>query len=275
MVRSWRLSRLGRFASSFDASRYHAQVLFVDDDGSRARTCEALLERVAMWADAGWWIYPHAVSTKNNVADGDAPPPSLLASASAFGLCRGRLAARAATLEADDLSAYDVVVCVDYTVLEQVRALARDQVEAAEARVLCLTDFLAFEGADRMEALDEELRDLVARHYTAAAALTELPSVAPSDAAQWEQFLACAVLGCAALTSCLKERIDLWFVDAFLELLEATYPTSALLEGVHWAEAEEVLRRHQVTGGLDPRERKRLFGEHCERLRQRGARRGD
>ena len=27
MVRSWRLSRLGRFASSFDASRYHAQVL--------------------------------------------------------------------------------------------------------------------------------------------------------------------------------------------------------------------------------------------------------
>ena len=240
-----------------------------------------------MWADAGWWIYPHAVSTKNNVADGDAPPPSLLASASAFGLCRGRLAARAATLEADDLAAYDVVVCVDYTVLEQVRALARDQVEAgadaaegeaAEARVLCLTDFLAFEGADRMEALDEELRDLVARHYTAAAALTELPSIAPSDAAQWEQFLACAVLGCAALTSCLKERIDLWFVDAFLKLLEATYPTSALLEGVHWAEAEEVLRRHQVTGGLDPRERKRLFGEHCERLRQRdggAARRGD
>ena len=34
------------------------QVLFVDDDASRARTCEALLERVAGWADAGWWLPP-------------------------------------------------------------------------------------------------------------------------------------------------------------------------------------------------------------------------
>ena len=23
-------------------------------------TCEALLERVAIWSDAGWWIYPHS-----------------------------------------------------------------------------------------------------------------------------------------------------------------------------------------------------------------------
>ena len=38
--------RLTRFAASFDGSRYHSQVLFVDDDGARARTCEALLEKM-------------------------------------------------------------------------------------------------------------------------------------------------------------------------------------------------------------------------------------
>ena len=31
-----------------------SQVLFVDDDGCRARACEALLERIALWSDAGW-----------------------------------------------------------------------------------------------------------------------------------------------------------------------------------------------------------------------------
>ena len=62
--------------AQFDASRYHVQVLFVDDDGVRARVCEALLERVAEWADAGWWVYPNSATICANVMDGDAPPPS-------------------------------------------------------------------------------------------------------------------------------------------------------------------------------------------------------
>ena len=33
---AWRTARLNRFAAAFDASRYHAQILFVDDDGARA-----------------------------------------------------------------------------------------------------------------------------------------------------------------------------------------------------------------------------------------------
>ena len=76
VVHAWRAERLDRFAASFDASRYHAQVLFVDDDGARARTCEALLERVAIWSDAGWWIYPHSATTSaSGVPDGSAPLP--------------------------------------------------------------------------------------------------------------------------------------------------------------------------------------------------------
>ena len=42
-----------------------------------ADATEALLERVAIWADVGWWIYPHAASTAANVDDGQAAPPSL------------------------------------------------------------------------------------------------------------------------------------------------------------------------------------------------------
>ena len=426
MVQAWRAERLGRFSTSFDASRYHAQVLFVDDDGARARTCEALLERVATWSDAGWWIYPHsATTTGSGVPDGSAPLPSLSRTARDLGLCPARLGARAATLEAADLLAYDLIVAVDFTVLEQVQGLVHDAAvvarrEAGEAaaveaaarcellaaiadsaatadgcalpgrgrrtdvgrgsrlrtfkrtrraqrlqrleaaisaarqqcidhrllaaaaaelararvgggdaeattatgwpgsdgaagdigagrevgqigeidelieeissRVLCLSDFLAFSSSqrdsqqlaalghseddrygDRMECLDEDLRSLVARHYAAAATLTELPSAAPSDAAAWEPVLAAATLCCAGLTCCLKELIDVWFVDAFNGLLNTYYPSAQRLDSVTWAEADAVLRRYQVTGALDPLVRERLFTEHCDEVRGRVA----
>ena len=133
MMHAWRADRLDRFAASFDASRYHAQVLFVDDDGARARTCEALLERVAIWSDAGWWIYPHSATTSaSGVPDGSAPLPSLGRSARELGLCPARLGARTARLQAADLLDYDLIVAVDFAVLGQVRSLVREA--AVQAR---------------------------------------------------------------------------------------------------------------------------------------------
>ena len=120
-----------------------------------------------------------------------------------------------------------------------------------------------------MEALDDELRSLLAPHYAAATGLAELPSAAPSDADAWEQLLAGAALSCAGVTTFLKERIDVWFVDAVARLLCELYPTAARLEGVAWAEAEELMRRHQVTGALSPQVRRRLFDEHCEKVSTR------
>ena len=300
----WRLARVRRFGHTFDASRYHAQVLFVDDDGARARTCEAVLERVAMWADAGWWIYPHAASTANNVADGDGALPSLLETGRSLGLCTTRLNAPAATIGASDLLDYDLICCVDLPTMEAVQALAREvdgrcvpavadvplvsdeagsggqagsggssdvDEDTVEARVVCLTDFLAYRSerdaySDRIAALDDEMRSLVAPHYSWAATLSELPSAAPSDKEAWSKLLAVTALSCASLTSFLKERIDDWFVEAFIELLQSTYPTAALLEGVGWQDAEDVLRRHIVTGGLTIEERRRLFLEHRDRV---------
>ena len=76
-----------------------------------------------------------------------------------------------------------------------------------------------------------------------------------------------AALSSAGLTLFLKEAIDSWFVESFKELLEAIYPTRARISGVRWEEAEVVLRRHVVTGGLDGRERRRLWEEHVQGLR--------
>ena len=57
-----------------------------------------------------------------------------------------------------------------------------------------------------------------------------------------------------------------FFVKAFDALLEATWPTAAAVRAVEWPEAEAVMRRHQVTGGLSPAQREDLFRAHRERL---------
>lgn len=270
----WRSSRLRAFAAELDGSRYHMQVLFVDDDGRRARTCEAMLERVAEWADAGWWIYPHSASIGLNVADGEAAPRSLLATSERLGLCQSRLGARAATIEASDLYSHDMIVATDYDVLEQLKELARREldggVEGVEAQLLCVTDFLAYDGGaagdQRMDALDDELRSLLAPKYAEVARLTELPSVVPTETEAWEVLLAAVALSCSGLAVFLKDAIDAWFLAAYDELLCQLFSTRASVESIPWAEAEELLRSHIVTGGLDGKVRQQLFEEHRTRL---------
>jgi len=266
MLNQWRSDRIGAFGRAFDASRYHIQVLFVDDDGVRARVCEAMLERVAEWADAGWWIYPNSASI-GTVKDGDAPPPSLQRTLS-FELAANRLNAPAAVLQESDVSGgYDVIVCTDLAVLEQVRALTRES-GGDDAVVLSVCDFLAT-GSDRLDALDEELRGLVAPEYGRLTSLYELPDALPSgDLAEWRHLLAASALCCASITCYMKGAFDEYGFDAFDKLLAAHYYKAEHLV-VDFEACETAMRRHIVSGMLTLSQRQQRFEEHQARLRER------
>ena len=84
----------------------------------------------------------------------------------------------------------------------------------------------------------------------------------PTDQ-EWEALLALAVLSCAGVTTVLKHTIDQYFVDSYVSLLASHFPSAV---DVSWDEAEETLRRHIVTGGLDIRVRRQLFEEHMRVL---------
>lgn len=239
----------------------------MDDDGVRARMCEALLERIAAWSDAGWWIYPHSASV--GAGDGVAALPSLSREAERLSLTRSRLTSRTAQLSREDLDAYDLVLAVDGASLEGARALLRpDEADAYSTVLLPACDFLCgYRAADRFEALDDELRDLVAPRFDAASALIELPADAHPTARpdEWQLFLAGSVLVCASLVSLVKETIDEGFTDAFRALLRTHYCREEHC-GVPWEQAEAELRRHVITGALDPRVRRSLFDEHMAGL---------
>ena len=84
----------------------------------------------------------------------------------------------------------------------------------------------------------------------------------PSEGEAWEEVVAACALCCAGLTVYLKERFEVYFLDSFKELLVSHYGTVDRAASVSFDEAEEQLRRHIVTGGLDIRVRKALFDEH-------------
>mmetsp|Transcript_15229 Transcript_15229/g.32544 ORF Transcript_15229/g.32544 Transcript_15229/m.32544 type:complete len:313 (+) Transcript_15229:22-960(+) len=273
-LRAWRHQRLASCASSLDVSRFHLQVLFVDDDGIRARVCESLLERIATWADAGWWIYPHSASLGEG--SGVATLPSLVRLAERFGLTRSRLTDCTAKLTREDLDSYDLVLAVDSSSLDQARQLLTpEEADAYSSVLLPACDFLSnFRTTERMDALDDELRSLVANRFQEASNLLELPAETnPTEfPEEWELNLAGSALVCASLVSFSKETIDEGFVLSFQHLLGVHFYVPEEHCGITWEEAEEQLRRHIVTGALDPCERRRLFEEHMADLCEGGGR---
>ena len=91
---------------------------------------------------------------------------------------------------------------------------------------------------------------------------------AQSDRDGFDALLESTLVLTAALVVFLKDSFDASFVDSFNSLLRTHFYDERHVDA-RWAEAEPALRRHIVTGALDPRERERLFDAHMTGLRQR------
>ena len=249
-----------------DASRYHAQVLFVDDDNARARMAECCADALAHWADAGWWIYAHACSlTEDQALRSDPRQEAILTS---LGFDGTRVTAAGAALAKEDLDAYDLVVCVDAAVRDAVLALAGD--ESYETSVRLLEDFASVADA-RSRALFDGLDVALAARARArqdGGALVFAGADAQSDRDSFDALLESTLVLTAALVVFLKDSFDASFTESFNSLLRTHFYDERHVDA-QWAEAELVLRRHIVTGALDPRERERLFDAHMAGLRRR------
>ena len=205
-----------------DASRYHAQVLFVDDDNARARMAECCADALAHWADAGWWIYPHACSlTEDQALRSDPRQEAILTS---LGFDGTRVTAAGAALAKEDLDAYDLVVCADAAVRDAVLALGGD--ESYETSVRLLEDFATVADA-RSRALFDGLDDVAlaarARSRQDGGELVVEGADAQSDRDGFDALLESTLVLTAALVVFLKDSFDASFVDSFNGLLRTHF----------------------------------------------------
>ena len=119
-----------------------------------------------------------------------------------------------------------------------------------------------------MNNLDDDLRSLIAPQYVSSGGgpMVELPDAHPADDVAWQQFLAASAMTSAGIVGFLKDAIDDFFIRSYQNILQTHYPTAELACATPWAEAEVLIRRYEVTGGLDPRVRREMFEQHCLRL---------
>ena len=265
VLAAWQKARVQSL--DVDASRYHAQVLFVDDDNARGRMAECCADALAHWADAGWWIYPHGCSLTEDQALIENPRQEAILTS--LGFDGARVTAAGAALAKEDLDAYDLVVCANTSVRDAVLALGGD--ESYETSVRLLEDFATVADA-RSRALFDGLDDVAltarARSRQDGGDLVVEGADAQSDRDSFDALLESTLVLTAALVVFLKDSFDASFVDSFNGLLRSHFYDKRHVD-VRWAEAEPALRRHIVTGALDPRERERLFDAHMTGLRQR------
>ncbi|GLC54138.1 hypothetical protein PLESTB_000828000 [Pleodorina starrii] len=212
-------------------SRYHIQVLFVDrTDTVRARLAAGLFERCAEWNGYGRALYPwtcgltvggprdiHAISKltalMRGAADLEILPRYFTRPAEAF--------------ELEDLDRYDLVMALDSSILEEMRAMVVSEHSPGPDReyylqkICLLTTFSHYEsdavltrrgGFALLPAQLSILLKTGAGGVKASKAVVDIASPdlsSPDGAAQWEATVAALVLSTASLVK--------YLIDAYPE----------------------------------------------------------
>lgn len=289
ILNEWRRARVSETAGSIDASRYHLQILFVDDDNERGRIAEGLFERISVFNDLGFWLYPWSATVSSGTKISlRTPSVGSLAVCQALSLCPESSRRPGALLNDADFDYYDMIVCLDDDVRAAIfRTLSPEKQDFYDRRIVLLSDFIGvYDSEDPLVLLNMLQPDLTGRcaglmlsgemwsdsmraKPTKGVGLILSPDgmVVPSDD-PWPTAQAAMILATAGLTKFCRTTIDESFSTAFDCLLETYfYREEDLLLSIR--EADEVIRRNTISGFFSLEERQRRFEAHREKLAMR------
>lgn len=147
---------------SLDASRFHFQILFVDNNNFHGRIAEGLLGKVAEYNDAMCVLFPSSATitaSSYSQAPVDAAAPELaIAVCEGLGLCETKCSAMGTAFDLSYLDEYDLIIAMD----DQIRSLILRSLNNADDQAYyapkcrLLSEFLSptFCSVSRGEGLD-------------------------------------------------------------------------------------------------------------------------
>lgn len=184
--------------------------MFLDDCGSRARLVEGLTERIAIYADSGWWVYPFSASV-GSVKDGAPVDIAVLPIARSLKVHKARAVAKCCRLCVSDLDSYDLIVALDASIREQMLAVLKAGLSPKtyayyESRIRLLSDFMGYTGA--VEALDPDLQEAVKPYMN----LMQMVDVSRADidrkSTAYNAMIASFILGTAGLVKFIRDSFE-------------------------------------------------------------------
>jgi protein-tyrosine-phosphatase len=181
-----------------------------DDCGARARLCEGLTERIAIWLGSGETVYPFSASVGSSVKDGAEVDRRVLCTAHTLQLHKGRSTANCCALAESDLDAYDLIVAVDSNCRDKTLRLLKssitdDEFAYYEARVRLLSDFI---GYTDIQLLETDLQSLVAPYVQDLLQQPDVPRGYLSKSIEYSRMIAAFVLGTAGLVKFVQDSFN-------------------------------------------------------------------
>ncbi|KAG5190789.1 hypothetical protein JKP88DRAFT_297941 [Tribonema minus] len=185
----------------FSPAALLSSVMFVDDDGNTARLLEGLTEKIAIWWDSGWWVYPFS-SSVGRVRDGSAADQRVMRVAQKLRLDKG------------DLDSYDIIVAVDGPTRKQALRLLKGSMTESEfafyeGKIRVLSDFIDY--PDAFDKLEPDLKAFAAAHKDALVGLSDIPHAYITRKEEYTQMVAALVLGAAGVVRFIVDMFEEYY----------------------------------------------------------------
>ena len=130
-------------SNTLDASRFHFQICFVDNDNFHGRIAEGMLGRIAEYNDALFTIFPSSatISSSPKAPRDAAAPEDAVAICEELGLCSVRCADMGTSFDISFLDEYDLIISMDEEIQEMI--LRSLPAEGYESKCRLLSEFLS------------------------------------------------------------------------------------------------------------------------------------
>ena len=295
-------ARAQETSNFLDASRFHFQILCVDDDNFHGRIAEGILARQAEYNDALFTLFPSSATIEGSAeAPRDsAPSPIALEICNDLGLCPTRSSELGTAFDISYISEYDLIIAMNESVQSLIlRSLPSDSGYEPKCRTLSeflSTDFCGIQSqGDVTEALLKDMfevdlwqrvepfYDLVKDSsstifsqsldandiHQPSFVLSETGSAVPNTNG-WPQVQAAMLVACTGIVKFCLDTMDAQFDASLDNLLQKNFYKPQHLDFTV-EQADDQLRKSSfsITGYFSPKQRQERIKRHFDSLREK------
>lgn len=301
---AYQKARAKETSNGLDASRFHFQILFVDNDNFHGRIAEGMLAKIAEYNDALFTLFPYSATIEASPKapiNSDAPKEAISV-CDTLGLCSTTCSEDGTAFDLSYLDQYDLIIAMDDDIQSLIlRSLPAES--GYEQKCRLLSEFLSinFCGIQSKNGItDKSLQDMIEPSlWDRAQPFYDLAKNSPSDIFAkdstttwndvyqprvvlneggaavpnlegWPLIEAAMLVACGGLVKFCLDTMDAQFDASFQNLLDMHFYRVEDLEFTT-EEADDRLRLGSlsVTGYFSPKERHARIENHLEELRSR------
>ena len=303
---AYQRARAKETSAQLDASRFHFQILFVDNNNFHGRIAEGMLAKIAEYNDALFTLFPYSATIDSSYEaplDSSAPLEAMDICES-LELCTTKCSEDGTSFNLSYLDEYDLIIALNDEVQSLILASLPPGCEGYEQKCRTLSEFTSVDFCgiqNKVGVTRQSLQDMIepmlwkrikpfvgvgtgdegsnfssilsnskASDINSPAIVLSESGGAIANPNSWPVAEAAMIMACAGITRFCLDTMDAQFDAAFTALLNRHFYQSEHV-GISVKDADDQLRLGSlsVTGYFSPKERHTRISRHFDELRSK------